>query len=70
MTVPFGFWDVSMLLAVTAIILLITSEMLSPHYGKTNILISWKKLRNATIAASVVFLVTVATRIANILLAQ
>jgi hypothetical protein len=68
MTFPLGFWDISLLIAITAIILLITSEMLSPHYGKTNILINRKKLRNAAIVTSTVFLATVAIRIANILL--
>ena len=68
MTFPLGFWDISLLTAITAIILLITSEMLSPHYGKVNILIDRKKLKNAAITFSIIFLATVAIRIANILL--
>jgi len=68
MTFPLGFWDISLLLAVTAIILLITSELLSPHYGKTNILINKKKLRNTAIIVSLLFLITVAVRIATIIL--
>ena len=43
MQFPLGFWDISLWLAVTAIILLITTELISPYYGKTNILINKKK---------------------------
>lgn len=68
MILPIGFWDISLLLAVTAIILLITSEFLSPHYGRVNILISKKKLRNTAIIVSILFLITVAIRIVIIIL--
>lgn len=63
MTFPLGFWDISLLTAITAIILLITSAMLSPHYGKMSILVNRKKLKNAAIVVSTVFLTTVAMRI-------
>jgi uncharacterized membrane protein YjjP (DUF1212 family) len=68
MTFPFGFWDISLLVAIAAIILLVTSEILSPHYGKTNILINRKKLKKAAIIASTLFLATVAIRIAAAIL--
>jgi len=68
MMFPLGFWDVSLLLAVTAIILLITSELLSPSYGKVNILVNKKRIENAAIFASTLFLVTVAIRILGIVL--
>jgi hypothetical protein len=68
MNFPLSFWDISLLLAITAIILLITSEMLSPYYGKVNILINRKKLKNIAIVTSIAFLSTVAIRIATILL--
>ena len=67
MNFPLDFWDISLWLAVTAIILLITSEMLSPYYGKINIYINKKRLKNAALAVSITFLVTVAIRIINIL---
>jgi len=69
MSFPLTFWDISLLLAITAIILLITSEMLSPYHGKINIRIDRKKLKNAAFAVSILFLVTVAIRIVNIILA-
>jgi len=56
------------LLAVTAIILLITSELLSPSYGKTNIYINNKRLKNAAVVVSILFLITLAIKIINIIL--
>jgi hypothetical protein len=64
---PTGFWDISLLFAITAIMLLIISELLSSYYGKVNILIDKKKLRNAAIALSILFLITLAIRILEIL---
>ena len=69
MSFPLNFWDISLLLAITAIILLITSEMLSPYHGKINIRISRKKLKNAAFAVSILFLATVAIRIISIIIA-
>ena len=68
MAFPLGFWDISVWLAVTAITLLITSEMLSPYYGKTNILVNKKRLKNAAITASILFLATVTIRILGVVL--
>ena len=68
MIFPLSFWDISLWLAITAIILLITSEMLSPRYGKINIHINKKRLRNAALAVSILFLITVAIRVINIIL--
>lgn len=68
MNFPLGFWDISLLLAIMAIMLLATSEILSPHYGKINIMINRKRLRNTALATSIIFLITVAIRIIDILL--
>ena len=68
MTFPLSFWDISLLLAIIAIILLITSEMVSSYYGKINILINKKKLRNVALVVSIFFLATVAVRVINILI--
>jgi len=69
MSFPLNFWDISLLLAIAAIILLITSEMLSPYHGKINIRINRKKLKNAAFAVSILFLATVAIRIISIIIA-
>jgi hypothetical protein len=68
MPFPLNLSDISLLLAVESIVLLVTSELISPYYGAANLKISKKKLRNAAIAISVLFLVTVAVRITGILL--
>lgn len=68
MTFPLGFWDISLLLAITAIILLIASELLSPYYGKVNILVNKKRLKNAALSVSILFLITVAIRIVSMVL--
>lgn len=70
MNFPLTLWDVSLLLAVTAIILLVASEMLSPYYAKINLKINRKKLRNTAITFSILFLATVALRIASIILSM
>ena len=67
MNFPLPFEDISMWLAITAIILLITSELISPRYGKTNLVINKKRLQNAALTVSTLFLITVAIRVANII---
>jgi hypothetical protein len=69
MQFPLGFWDISLLLAITAIILLVTSELLSPSYGKTGALINNKRLKNTALTFSILFLTTVAIRIISIIIA-
>jgi hypothetical protein len=64
---PLNFWDISLWLAVTAIILLVTSELISPHYGRTNLLINKKRLRNISLTVSTLFLATVVIRIISII---
>jgi hypothetical protein len=68
MSFPLTFWDISLWLAITAIILLITSELISPYYGKTNLLINKRRLRNVALTVSTLFLITVAIRIATIII--
>jgi hypothetical protein len=68
MDFPLSFWDISLWLAVTAIILLTTSELISPYFGKTNLLINKKKLRNIALTVSTLFLTTVAIRIVTIII--
>ena len=68
MQFPLSFWDISLWLAVTAIILLITSELTSPYYGKTKIPINKQKLRNAALTVGIIFLATVIIRIYEIMI--
>lgn len=67
MQFPLSFWDISLWLAITAIVLLVTSEMLSPYYRKVNIYINKKKLKNIASAVSILFLITVTIAIIGII---
>ena len=62
-----GFWDISLWLAVTAIILLVTAELISPYYGRTNLVMEKKRLKQAALLLGVLFLITVAVRIYGII---
>ncbi len=68
MIFPLSFWDISLLLAITAIVMLISSEMLSTYYGKVSVFINKRKLKNAATVVSTLFLATVAIRILGIVL--
>ncbi|MGA2767373.1 MAG: hypothetical protein ABSF24_03545 [Candidatus Bathyarchaeia archaeon] len=68
MDFPMSFWDMSLWLAITAIILLVTSELISSYYGKTNPPINENRLRNVALAVSTLFLATVAVRIVTIII--
>jgi hypothetical protein len=68
MNFPLGIWDISLLLAICAMVLLVTSELLSLHYGRAGIKINRNKLKNTAIAFSILFLATVAIRIVYILI--
>jgi hypothetical protein len=70
MSFPLSIWDVSLLLAIAAMVLLITSELLSPNYGKINLKISKKRLRNSALAVSILFLATVVAKIITIILSM
>lgn len=68
MQFPLGFWDVSLLLAIAAIIMLVTSELLSPYHGRISILINKKRLKNTAFVLSFLFLMTVAVRVIAIII--
>jgi hypothetical protein len=59
MQLPISFFDVSVWLATTAIILLATSELLSLYRGKTNLPIERKRLKRVAFIVCVVFMFTV-----------
>lgn len=63
---PLSFWDISIWLAITATVLLITAELISPYHGRTNLLIDKKRLKTAALVVAIFFLITVAIRIYGI----
>jgi hypothetical protein len=67
MAIPLNLTDISLLLAVESIVLLVTSELLSPYYGAIRLKIDKKKLRNAALTMSILFLATIAIRIGTMI---
>lgn len=62
-------WDIGLLAAGCSLIVLLVSEVLAPHYGRTNVQLNLKRLRFAAaafvvafIAIGIVNVVTVTTR--------
>lgn len=68
MRLPLGFYEISLWLAITSIILLATSELISPHYGQTGLIIEKSRLRRTAIILGGLFLSTVAIRIYQIII--
>ena len=68
MRFPLGFYDISLWLGISSIILLATSELISPCYGRTGLIIEKERLRNTALILSFLFLSTVAIRIYEIII--
>ena len=68
MQFPLGFYDISLWLAATAIILITTSELISPYYGQTGLIIEKGRLRTVALILGFLFLSTVAVRIYQIII--
>ena len=68
MPFPLGFYDISLWLAVTAIILLATSELLSPHCVQTGLIIERGRLRIVALILGLLFLSTAAIIIYEIII--
>jgi len=68
MQFPLSLWDISLWLAITSVILLATSELLSSYYGKINIIVDRKKLRTAALTLGLLFMFTVLIRIFEIII--
>jgi len=63
MQFPLSFWDISLWLAITAVILLATSEVISPYYGRTSLIIEKGRLRQAALLLGLLFILSVLIRI-------
>ncbi len=62
----FDFWGISLLCALVAAVLLIAGEIISPDYGRVNILISRERLKQAGVLFSFLFFATVCIRIVTL----
>ena len=70
MIFPLSLSDMNILLGVLALILLVTSTLLSSYHGKVKILISKKRLSKVATVVAILFLITMAARIVNVILGQ
>ena len=68
MMFPLDLWDMSLLLAFNCVIVLVTSELLSARYGKINLLINRKKLKNVAVIGSILLLATIAIRVITLVI--
>ena len=50
------------------IVLLVTLELISPHYENINLIVNKKKLRNVTVATGIMFFLSFAYSLSNIIL--
>jgi hypothetical protein len=67
MNFPLSFLDISLWLAVTAIILLFTAEVIVTYYEKKRLPFDQKRLTNVAVAMAILFLITIGIRIYEIL---
>ena len=70
MTFPLSLSDMNILLGVVALLLLVTSTLVSSYHGKVKILISKKSLSGVAAVVAILFLITVAVRIVDVILGQ
>ena len=68
MQFPLNFWDVILWLTFTAIILLITSELVSTTYSHGQVMINKRRLRITALLFGVAFMITVGIHALNIVL--
>lgn len=68
MRFPLDLYDISLWLAVTAIVLITTAEFFSTRYGQTGLIIEKGRLRTIALIFSALFLSTVAIRIYQLIL--
>ena len=66
MSLPLTLQDMSLLLAVSAILLIATAEIVPHLFGEKTLVSDMKKLRNLAMVLGILFLVTVAMTIFNI----
>jgi len=68
MRIPLSLWDVALWIAFAAIVLLITSELLSPYYGRIGLVIEKKNIRRVALILGMLFLASVALQIYGIIM--
>jgi hypothetical protein len=65
MQFPLNLVEISQWLAIIALILLATSELISPRYSKINMEIDKKKLKKVALSISILFLISLVINMLN-----
>lgn len=68
MEFPLSLWELSLWLVITTLILLVTSEIVSPYYNQKGLLINRRRLRNTTLTMGILVLATFALQIYEIVI--
>ncbi|UCC27845.1 MAG: hypothetical protein JSW29_07255 [Candidatus Bathyarchaeota archaeon] len=63
MQFPLSFADMTLWLAIMSIILLATSELISPYYGRTNLLVEEGRLRAVALTVGIMFILSILVQI-------
>ncbi len=63
MQFPLSFSDMTLWLAIMSIILLATSELISPYYGRTNLLVEKGRLRATALTVGIIFILAILAQI-------
>ena len=66
MIFPLSLLDITLWLAIIAVILLITSELVSPSHGKINLVINRNRLNLVAILVGVTFIITILLQIGSL----
>jgi len=67
MAFAISLWDLGLWLAVSSFLMLITSEISSPYYGRINLHIDLKRMRKIAIALGIAFLFVVSLKVISII---
>jgi hypothetical protein len=59
-------WDIGVWLAASSIIMLVTSEVVSPRYGRINMLMNFSRMRKIAVMLSIAFLLVASLNILSI----
>jgi hypothetical protein len=70
MIFPLSLSDMNILFGVVALLLLVTSTLVSSYHGKVRILVNKKRLSGVAAVVAILFLVTVAIKIMEVILGQ
>jgi hypothetical protein len=65
MVLAVSIWDIGLWIAISSVMMLLASEVLSPYYGRTNILIKQKTMRRLGLGFFIAFFLITFMRITS-----